>query len=134
MELSLSRSPSFPALAWCAVISRGRESIQLHAGSQVEVTDNGIVEGAWSGPFVEFGFASAKTFTGTGLLLEEDKVILSTPTHTLYPIYSLQLGPSIFASNSLPFVLAVSDNYLDPKYPFYDSDIMSIIFGLDSYT
>ena len=134
MELSLSRSPSLPALAWCAVISRGRESIQLHAGSQVEVTDNGIVEGAWSGPFEDFGFASAKTFTGTGLLLEEDKVILSTPTHTLYPIYSLQLGPSIFASNSLPFVLAVSDNYLDPKYPFYDSDIMSIIFGLDSYT
>lgn len=133
MDVSVIRSDALPRLAWCAVTGGPDNRVVIHAGPHVEARKNGIVEGAWSGRFEDFEFAEAATFTGTGVVVEGGKAVFSTPTHTVAPLYSIRKNASLIISNSLPFLLAYSGEFLDPHYPFYDHDIMSIMFGLDAF-
>ena len=121
-------------LAWCVTLRRHSFDVEARVGSDVEISGDGLVEGAWSGDFVAFGFADALTFTGTGCIIRDGRLVACTPTHTLAPIYTLRKDASLHVSNSLPAILLLTDERLDPEYPHYDSDIMSIIFGVDRYT
>lgn len=57
-------------------------------------------------------------------------VIFSTPNHLLESIYGIQIGDSVFMSNSLAFVLERSESNLDENYPDYQLDMCSSIFGV----
>ena len=59
MRLSVTRDAALPVLAWCAVIHRDDELVEVRAGRQVEATDSCVVEGAWSGDFEGFEFVDA---------------------------------------------------------------------------
>lgn len=133
MNLQVLVDSEIPKLAWCATIEKANQVVRAHVGPAVEVKNDALVEGAWSGHFPDWDFASAETFTGTGLETRGNYLLASAPTHTLAPVYLLRRSESILISNSLPFLLAESGRRLRPQYPFYDRDIMSVILGLQGY-
>jgi hypothetical protein len=60
-------------------------------------------------------------------------LMLVAPNHTLDRLNVLRKGGVLYASNSLPFLLAETDEELDPDFLFYDSYISSIRLGLKRY-
>jgi len=124
---------SLPFLAWCAEIRRDSDSVHVVHGPGVETTADSFVEGAWSGDFQALDFSTALTFTGTGGVLTKEGVLFTAPTHTLEAIYSMRFSDRIICSNSLAFILAQANDDVDLSYKFYDSDLMSVMHGLDHY-
>ena len=95
-----------PHLAWCVCILPEDSSVTVWHGDWVEVWQDGFVEGAWDAPFAERGFEKALTFAGTGGILRDDALRLVSGTDLQARLYSTQAAGAIFASNSLPFVVA----------------------------
>jgi hypothetical protein len=63
--LKITRRHDFPRLAWLCELSA---DLSIQCGSQVEVFDDGLVEGCWDGPFRAFGFLGCPNFFGSGLV------------------------------------------------------------------
>jgi hypothetical protein len=120
---------SLPRLSWCAVLSESDNKISVHHGPWIELGASSFVEGAWSGPFVEMGFAHALTFTGSGATVIADGVLFATPTHSVESLYLLRVRERLHCSNSLRHVLASADDDIDLSYMFYDVDINLCKFG-----
>jgi hypothetical protein len=132
-DVVLTTDPSVPPQAWSATVGRGRARVDVRAGSWVEGTEDGVVEGAWSGDYSAGGFATAQTFSGTGLRATADGLVLATSTDTLQAVYVLPSADRLLCSNSLAFLLAAAGEDLDPDYRYYDLDVMTIMFGLRRY-
>ncbi len=115
------------------MLVRGRSTVNVHAGAWVEVGDRHVVEGAWSGDYDAGDFTTAHVFSGTGLRTTSEGLVLATPTDTLQPLYLLYAEDRLFCSNSLAFLLAAADDDVDPDYPHYDLDLITIMFGLRRY-
>ena len=60
-------------------------------------------------------------------------VIFVTPGHILERLYSFSKNDVFIISNSLPFVLHMSESRLDPKYLNYETDFNSILKGIRDY-
>lgn len=128
---TFQRNLLIPKLAWCAEMMLGR--VRVEHGGAVEVGDGSIVEGAWSGRFADWDFSTAPTFTGTGLKVSGDQVLFATPTDTLHALFFIRCRRRLFCSNSLPFLLTRSGDEVDPSYPYYQFDLMSVMYGLNRY-
>jgi hypothetical protein len=48
--------------------------------------------------------------------------VFATPSHMYERLYSFRAGGELFVSNSLPFVLTLAGQHLDPDYPNYFLD------------
>jgi hypothetical protein len=133
MRLSpvVCRNPDLPALAWMVEVTAPRTVFEH--GTGVEADEGRLVEGAWSGEFPRGEFADALTFAGTGVRVVGSDLVFATPTDTLHPLFFLRTGPRLLASNSLPFVLARAGEDIDPRYPHYQFDLMSVMYGLRRY-
>lgn len=121
-----------PKLSWCLnyIIKSGNAT--LIYGPWVEIVNNCFFEGAWNGKFNLLEFEKGY-FLGTGGKIELDKIILSTPNHTLDRILLIKKERKIIASNSLPFILAQAEEKLMNDFIFYDSIFASIRYGLKEY-
>src|SRR5262245_15989026 len=75
-QLEYVRADNLPRLAWCAVLTKNENTVVVKHGPWLATTDRGFVEGAWSGPYAEMGFAAAITFTGSGGLLTPSGLLL----------------------------------------------------------
>ena len=99
-----------------------RDEVLIQHGSAIETRDDFFVEGAWDGTFSEGRFDESVTFMGTGGRCLQDSVIFSSPSHNLERCYTLKKNQSLFISNSFAFLMALSDEDLNPSYPFYYFD------------
>src|SRR5262249_29070952 len=122
-----------PRLAWCARLASGSPIVTVTHGPWVETSDAFFVEGVWDGPYDEGRFDRTCAFLGSGSRLVDDKVLFATPGHTLERLHLVRHGPALWVSNSLPFILTAAGLTLDPKYPYYQTDLWSIVHGLDRY-
>lgn len=121
-----------PRLAWCLEVQDGAEHATITHGEWVEIGDWGFCEGAWAGDFSEGGFH--KSFmTGTGVRFVADELLCVTPDHTLDRLLMIRADSRSIVSNSLPFILAVTGEELDPDFRYYDSLLASIQFGLKRF-
>lgn len=129
------RLATLPQLAWCARIQRNHSEVSVWHGASVERApdDSAFHEGAWSGDYSKHRIDEALTFTGSGARITGDTIRFATATHTLEPIHTMRRDDDLFCSNSLHFLLALADDSIDPRYLYYDADLMSIMFGLRRY-
>jgi hypothetical protein len=132
MHFQFMPSPGLPKLAWLLEIEYGSNAATVVHGDWVETSDNWFSEGSWAGDFGQAMFAD-QFMTGTGARLQNDAVMLVSPNHTLDRLNVLRKGTRLYASNSLPFILAWSGEDLDNDFLFYDSYIASIRYGLKAY-
>ena len=116
--LRIEKSGQLPKLAWVAELAPGLKTT-VTLGEDVEVFNDGIVEGAWSGEFRDFGFANATTFTGSGLRQGTDHVLISTASDSLSPVYVVRTRGALYASNCLSVLLWVLGDSLDPVLLIY---------------
>lgn len=105
MEFQFHQIDTLPRLAWCAVIERGSEKVEVFHGPWVETCDFFFVEGAWDGPFKEGGFDMADAFMGSGGKLIRDKVVFCTPSHIHERLHLLEMESQLYISPSLTFLL-----------------------------
>ncbi|HEX5352507.1 MAG TPA: hypothetical protein VFW60_00345 [Rhodanobacteraceae bacterium] len=131
----LKQVDTLPCLAWCACITRGESDVHIYHGNSVEcaLDARSFHEGAWSGSHGDGNFDEALTFTGSGGRVTEDGVVFASSTHTLEPVYLVRLQNTILCSNSMHFILSEASDWLDVNYPYYEADIMTIMFGLTRY-
>ena len=129
-KLVLKEKKELPKLSWCAQIKKGDKSLKVYHGPWIETNEKCFFEGAWSGDFIENGFISATTFTGTGGSVTDKGFFFASPTNTLMPIYYYKENTYFIISNSLSFLLEVSGENLDMQYLDYDFDMISIMDGL----
>jgi hypothetical protein len=55
-------------------------------------------------------------------------------SHPMERLHIIERSGELFVSNSLAFVLAETEDELDPTYRFYDRDLISFVDGLDALT
>ena len=108
--------PDLPVLAWCAVIRKNSDVVQVYAGPRVEVTENWFVEGAWDGPFQEGGFDQSYALMGSGGKISDDTVKFCTPCHYYEHIITHRAKDCLLVSNSLTFAYAMANDEPDPTY------------------
>lgn len=117
-RFQLERSPSLPALAWVAWISRGE--VRVRAGRSVREDEGGFFEGTWAGaPRIHDAARSTTTF-GSGIVRDGHELIVVPPAHTLEPVYSARASDgTLVVSNSFVGILAATGRALDPTalYP-----------------
>jgi hypothetical protein len=126
---NFSRHSQWPALAWCARISQGLAEVD--AGSGVEAFSDRIFEGAWDGDFSNPDFHQAINVLGSGLIVQEDGVLIVTPSNTLECVFVADRKGTLIAANSLPLVLQRSGHSLRLRGAPLGAVFASIIFGID---
>lgn len=90
-------------MAWLAKC--GPSGNVLYHGIDVEVRGDGFFEGAWSGRFEDWDFASAGTVAGSGAIATNDGILFVTPSHTLEGLYYHLADDKVTVSNSIVFLL-----------------------------
>ena len=131
MRFNFIQISTLPKLAWESKLSKDSDVIDVYCGPWVETEDSAFVEGAWNLPFAEKKFDKTAIFFGSGGKVLDDRVVFVTPTHTLERLFAIREEQSLYISNSLSFVLSLSENELDLSYMDYQSDYDSIILGLE---
>lgn len=129
MRLEYVQEPTLPALAWCAEIDLASGRCQLRHGRSVHTEADWFVEGAWDAPFPDGGFWSADYFLGSGGRVVDGGLSFTTASHTLERLHWIRVGVRYLVSNSLVAILAATADELDPKYPYYEADLMSFVRG-----
>lgn len=132
MKFEYNKINSLPPLSWLAIVKKQSEIITVVSGNMVECHDQFFVSGAWNGNFLEADFVNASSFQGTGAQLvknERGGVIFATPNHLQESVYSIDKEDKCYFSNSVPFLLAYTNNELDKDYYGYEYDFNSIFFG-----
>lgn len=123
-----------PKLGWAMVVSSECETVDVYCGQLVEQKDAWFVSGVWDGNFADADFASAEFFCATGAKIEDNKVVVYSPTHERQRICYIEKDSSIFFSNSIPLLLAVSDEKIDKDCDQYEKLLCSILWGTKEYT
>lgn len=131
--LTYAVDDAVPRMAWCARLGASAREVSVHCGSWIERRGDAFFEGAWSGPFDRGEFDTALTSCASGGKVSGEGTLFSTPTHTNQALYSIAAGDSLWISNSLVFLLHSSGRSLRQSYPYYESDLMSVMFGIDDY-
>ena len=133
MRLRFRQIDTLPRLAWCAILKKDTEIVDVFHGPWVETNEDYFCEGAWSGDFKSGGFDSA-FFMGSGAKISGERLLVATPNHTLERIFVLKRGAkSLFASNSFAFLLAAANEKVDPHDLLYSVKLASITQGLNGY-
>jgi len=122
-----------PKLAWVAEVNRANGIVTLQHGSAVEVRDGFFIEGVWNGPFNKGDFGETDCVFGTGGIIGNNSVRFVTSASTVDYLYFLEGGMCVRISNSLPLLLAVIEDTLDPCCRDYPAICDSIMDGINDY-
>ena len=133
MRADFCMNGALPQLAWMAEIDRESLAVSAVFGRSVEYGDDFLVAGVWNGPFSKGDFGSTDCLFGTGLLIRDGAVILVPSAAITDAIYYAERGGRVVAANSLPMLLAATNDRLDPHFAFYDRITESIHRGIDDY-
>src|SRR5699024_7406990 len=133
MELKVNMMEDLPKFSWLTKIEKENNIVNLYCGKWVDYTNDFFVEGAWEGDFQEGGFDKSLAFTGSGGIIKKDNIKFVAPCNTLEAIYSIKLNNKYFFSNSMSFLLEITNQELDFNYLDYENDILSISDGIYDY-
>lgn len=133
MKIATHLVPSLPRMSWCAKITRGSPVVRVFHGQWVDARPNFVFEGAWSGAFESGPSEESTTIFGSGLISRDDSIVLLSPTHTSEAIYTFESADSVYASNSIAFILKQANEELDPSFRDYEHVALSISKGIDNY-
>lgn len=131
MRLEQCVIPSWPKLSWVARCPRGSETVTVYHGPMVETSDQWAVEAVWVGPFEEGGFDRTDLVFGTGVRLRDNDVVFVASGTVFDRLWHCRKDDSVFVSNSLPVLLAVTGWDLVSEYPDYAADARSVMRGLE---
>jgi hypothetical protein len=122
-----------PLLAWVARTDRLNGIVTLTHGLRVEVRRSFFIEGVWDGPFHLGEFGTTDCVFGSGGLLTEDSVRFVPSAATTDHLYYDDADDCVIVSNSLPLLLAHTQDRLDPRCPDYPDICQSILNGIHDY-
>lgn len=123
----------FPPLAWFAIVQPSCCQVRVEHGPDVECHPRFFVEGVWDGSFNESLSDSSNVF-GSGAVAEPGKaIVFVAPSATTDAIYYRETPERITIANSLPLLLAVLHDRLDPAVPAYADINDSIKAGIDRH-
>jgi len=119
----------WPPLAWLAVCDPARpEPLVLH-GPRVETRDDWFCEAVWDGEFDRGDFDANDRVYGSGGRARAGALRFVSCGTTLDRLHHVRRGGRSFVSNSLAALLTVAELELDPTWPSYVRDFMSIKRG-----
>jgi len=127
----IKRVPMLPALAFAAEIAPGRNEVSVRCGTAVEADPQGLIAGAWAGPFAELAIDRAATSIGTALRQTSRGLIAVVGTASANALFFLRTPAKLVVSNSFALALATGNDGLLTSYPFYPQDLASFAFGID---
>ena len=122
-----------PRMAWITRVDRKKLLVSALFGNNVERGHDFLVAGVWNGPFSAGDFGSTDCFFGTGVIVRENSVIFVSGAGINDAIYYAEDRGCFIAANSLPLLLAATEDTLDPHFAFYDRIAESIRAGIDGY-
>ncbi|MDZ4313862.1 MAG: hypothetical protein U0989_03730 [Azonexus sp.] len=133
MKINFECSEALPKLAWHASIDQLNEHCHVRHGPWVEVFNNGFVEGVWDGPFNQFLFDQSACIFGSGAILKDQTITFVSSTSTTDCLYYSSTADRVEVSNSLPLLLAINGDELDPGCKEYHLINESITNGIRKY-
>jgi len=119
MRFEFVSCATLPRLAWCAQLQQGSDVARVYHGPWVETREGWFVEGAWTGEFERGELDRASFNVGTGGVLRAGRAVFCTQSDMIERLYSVRIGTELYLSNSLVFLLAMTDDELDPGFPLY---------------
>lgn len=135
MKLEFERLGGLPHLAWQATVDTVAQTCRIRHGEWVEPLRDGFVEGAWDGEFELGAFERTANVFGSGGVARGDAMVFvssASTTDFLYWWNDAGTGRAEI-SNSLPFLLAILEDSLDPACQDYHLINESIMNGIDRY-
>ena len=127
MQLEAVEVGAIPRLAYCLVADG--ELIRLYHGAAVEAHGDWFTDGAWDGDFGDGRF-DVGVLVGTGGRLIDGGVRLVAGVNPADRVFLVRRAQGWVASNSLPFLLAMLQDELDPAHMTYRSLFVSLMHGL----
>lgn len=106
-----------------------RDVAHVVVGSHVAVSDRFICDGVWADAY-EDGRFHEHHLAGTGLLLDGDHLLAVSSSVPSDRILLSRDGDDIVLSNSLPFLLEMLDDRLDPDFLYYRNHFLAADCGL----
>ena len=133
MKFSYRLIPQLPPLAWVARGLSDTSTISVSHGHFVETHPHFFVEGAWAGDFKQGCLHDADTVFGSGGCLADGCVTFVSCTATTDFLYHSDDSGHFVIANSLPLLLAVLDDALQPGCADYSHINRSILGGIRGY-
>ena len=133
MRLEFQSKPNWPPLAWVARIRRRSNQVEVLHGVQVERADAWFCEATWDGDFAAGDFDRTDIVSGSGGRCRDDKIVFVSSGSTVDRLQWLERDDEVLISNTLPGLLRVASEELDPTYPHYMHDLFSVVKGLGRY-
>lgn len=121
----------WPKLAWVAEWRADEEKLIVRHGGCAELSNEWIVEGVWDEPFENGDFDKTDIFFGSGIRYRAGKYIFVPSASMFDRILYLKKKNSVFFSNTLPGILAVTDSALIFEYDNYSFDSVSVTKGIN---
>ena len=125
---------NLPKLGWAMTIREGCDTIDVYCGAWVERQAQWLVSGVWDGDFLEADFQKAEFFCATGAKLQNDQLIVYSPTHERQRLCYFKQNQSIIFSNSIPLLLATAGIQINKNCDQYEKILCSILWGTKEYT
>lgn len=122
--------PSWPPLAWLAVCDPARPELLVLHGSRVETRPDWFCEAVWDGDFERGDFDRNDRVYGSGGRARAGAVRFVSSATTLDRLHRVRRGERSFVSNSFAALVTVAELELDPTWPGYVKDFMSIKLGI----
>jgi hypothetical protein len=99
----------------------------------VETHPDFFFEGVWSGSIEPQELARNSLVFGSGCVITEKRITFITPSSTTDYLYWCNAKGNLTVSNSLPLLLALCSDRLDPSFSAYPRINQSITFGIKKY-
>lgn len=94
--------------------------VEIRCGPLVEVEEEWIFEGVWTGPFAEGDFDRATAVFGSGVRCRDEKVVFVSSTSLVDRLWCYRNGSRLLIANSLPALLTKADDQLVPGKAYSD--------------
>lgn len=133
MRLHFIEQPDWPPLAWLASCESSSQTVAVHHGSWVEVSERWFCEAVWAGDYSRGDFDQTDLVAGSGGRLRDDRLIFVSSGSTIDRLNSVSVPGRTWVSNSLPCLLAAAQATVNPSYRWYYRDSLSIMEGLHRY-
>ncbi len=130
MNFSFKSVETIPCLAWCCSLSERSNECEVVHGAAVYREADFFAEGAWNGEMSGESLRHSTVCAASGGLSDAETFVFVSPSNTMARLHAVRVGPQLFVSNSLAFLLARSKLKIDENYLFYEDDFSSIMHGL----
>jgi hypothetical protein len=126
VRLNFEQANEIPRLAWFASVRRDR--VEVVHGCDVETRPKFFTDGVWAGEF-DAGQLDHSFLVGTGGVCREDHIVFCASNAPLDRLFMMEFGNAVVVSNSLPCILELTGDTLDPHFRYYRSLFMAMEGG-----